>query len=228
MELNSLNNRMNLKRKKNTLSQIRESVVTCLAIIICLFLLKMFPTKDLFEQISVLMSFFVIIPALYIKLILKKEFADFGIQEGNWKKGLIFAGVSLIFSFLIIYLMFHYTNFSKNYTLPVKFSVKFIYFALYELLLVSSYLIFYELFFRGFVMFSFIEKIDYLAPLIQFLLFLVFSYFVGYIIWDNTLYILTAFFSGWIAWESRSLIYSFAYSLIFIIITDAIVIKLAK
>lgn len=212
--------------KQNILSNWKEELITSAVIVACLALFSFFPTQGPAQAITSSLVFLFLIPFLYIKLILKKNLKDYGWQLGNWKQGIIFAAISLVLSLLIFYILYHYSTFPKVYKLPLTATQNFGLFILYEFTLVAFFLALYEFFFRGFIMFSFSTKAGVASVAIQWLMFFIFLLISGSLIWQNALYMIVALFSGLIAFKSRSLLYSFVFGLFFLIIADALLIKL--
>lgn len=206
----------------------KEVIITSGVIIICLFLYGIFPTSDLFQKIVSTLTFLLVIPALYIKITLRKDLKDFGLRKGDWKKGLIWTLLSFLGSLLIFYIVFQYTDFSEKYQLPKKVTEEFKIFLAYELLLVGFFTVLYEFFFRGLVMFSFSKKIKGWAIILQALLFILFLALTNTFDWPMIPYAIFSLFAGIIAYKSDSLAYSFGASLLFTIIIDTITIKFLK
>lgn len=211
--------------KKFNILTWKEDLITLAVIVVCLGLFFLFPSQGPSQAITASLIFLFLVPFLYVKLILKKHLRSYGWQIGDWKKGILFAAVSLALSLLIFYAFYHYTNFPKAYKLPLSATQTFWFFLFYEFLIVGFFLALYEFFFRGFFMFSFSGKIGLLAVAFQWFLFMAFLYLGGNFTWQNFPYIVAAAFSGLIAWKSRSLVYSFLSGFLFIVIADALVIK---
>jgi hypothetical protein len=210
------------------ISSYRELLTTIVVILICLILYRLFPTKNNFQQIISSAAFLLIIPLLYIKMILKRPLGNFGIQLGLKKKGLILAALSIAISALAFYVLLQYTSLPERNNLPKIVTENFWFFLFYEIFLVGLFTVLYEFFFRGFVMFSLSRYLGYWAVVIQFLIFSAFFLTYGVSDWSIYLYLIVSLPAGLTAFESRSLIYSFAATLIFIIIADALFIGLAK
>jgi membrane protease YdiL (CAAX protease family) len=213
------------QKKENVFLEWKEELLTLVVAISCLALFSLFPTQGLLEEITVGLFFLALIPFLYIKLILKKKMAAFGWQVGNRKKGLLFGGTGFLLSLLIFYILLNYSPFLKYYTLPETIRQNFWLFLGYEFLLTAFFLALYEFFFRGFLLFSFVPKLNQVAPFFQFACLFLFFALTSNLLWSNALYVITGFFSGWTAFKSQSLIYSFLSSFLFILIADALVIK---
>ncbi|HAV11577.1 MAG TPA: hypothetical protein DCX32_03470 [Candidatus Moranbacteria bacterium] len=202
-------------------------VTMALFIVANLIAFKLFPTEGRFQDISALIVFFVITPVLFNKFILKKDFSLFGLVVGDWKNGLVWAGLSLLMSFLIFYIIFHYTSFLDNYIISRRIAEDFLYFVYYELVLVLSLSFIYEFFFRGFVMFQFLRFLGYGAVLLQFLIFVVLIWFSPDFSWNFIPYIIFFPFAGLVAFKSNSIIYSLVAQSFFIFIVDVIFIRFA-
>lgn len=203
----------------------KEIIITSGVIIICLFLYGIFPTSGIFQKIISTLTFLLVIPALYIKITLRKDLKDFGLRKGNWKKGIVWTLLSLLTSLLIFYIVFQYAEFSEKYQLPQKVSSEFKFFLAYELLLVGFFTALYEFFFRGIIMFSFSEKIKVWAAVLQASSFILFLALTNNLGWPMMPYAIFSLFAGIIAYKSESLAYSFGASLLFTIIVDTIAIK---
>lgn len=210
--------------KEPFLSQ--ELLITGAVMLACLFFVGYFPKNDIFQEVVVGLSFFLVIPFLYCRIILKKELRDFGVQTGDTKSGIMWTGISAGVLFLIYYIIFHYTDFENKYNLPQKVASEFKYFVLYEILIVGFIAALYEIFFRGFVMFTLKERFGQWAIVMQAVIFLLLLTISGG--WDYSLVplLVTSLFSGITAYRSQSLIYSFLVSFFSVVILDSVIIKI--
>jgi len=215
-----------IRQKRNNFFQIyQEELLTAFVVLVCLALLTFFPASGALQKITSGIVFLFIAPLLYLKLVLKKNLADFGWQLGDWRAGLIFSAVYLVFALLIFYALSNYTPFLKEYRLPLAAMNNFWYFIFYELAIVGIFLALYEIFFRGFAMFSLSTKTGIYSVIYQFFLFFLFFWATGNLNWNIAPLLIAALFSGLTTLKSRSLLYSFATSLFFLIILDSLVIK---
>lgn len=193
---------------------------------VCLFLLAKFPTQkeNLFQQYVSGLAFLAFIPFLYIRIILKKDTKHLGLQTGNVRKGIFWTAVSFAVSFLMVFLAQKYLGLSEKYGTPQLIFSGFTRFLLYAFLITAPWAALYEFFFRGFILFGTKENIGYWAIILQFTMFaLMVAFFENPML--MIFYVVSAPFSGIIAYQSRSLIYSFFYSWIFIVICSAAAIK---
>lgn len=215
--------------KKNYIQVLnKEDWITSGMILMCLFLYAFFPTKNNFQQIICSLTFLLVIPFLYVKIILKKSIKDFGFAKGNWMTGLFWSVVSILISASIAYIIFKYFGFSEKYPLPRYFADNFVAFLAYEIFLVGLFAFLYEVFFRGFLMFSFSKRMGFWSIILQALVFLLFFLISGSLSWKMFPYIIFLLFSGTIAYFSNSIIYSFVAFLCFNIIFDSLFIYAIK
>jgi membrane protease YdiL (CAAX protease family) len=206
----------------------REIIITGFVILACLALSSFFPAIGTYQNMLALIAFLIAIPFLYIKLILKRSFSDFGLQIGDWKKGVIWAGISLIMSLLLAYVLINYSDFLKTQIFIRAFKKDFSGFLSYEIFFMGTLVVAFEFFFRGFVMESFLKKFRHWAMAIQFGIFLVFLLLTKTFDLGLAYFAITALFSGWIVFQSRSILYSIGFSWLFILIADAFVVRLIK
>jgi hypothetical protein len=216
---------MDYKNKYNFFQTHREETLTALLILICLALLTFFPTYGPLQQVTSGIIFLFAVPMLYLKFVLKKSLPDFGWKLGEWKNGLAFSAIYLVSALLISVLLFRYTSFLKEYQLPVAATRNFWFFVFYELVVVGVFSALYEIFFRGFFMFYISAKTGVYSIFCQFLLFFLFFWTTGNLDWNTLPLLIVALFSGLVTFKSSSLLYSFATSLLFLLIFDSLVIK---
>jgi hypothetical protein len=210
------------------LSAYKGESVSILIIVVCLSLYLLFPTANVFQQLISSAAFLLVIPLLYIKIVLKKPLAEYGFQLGEKKIGLTTAGISLLISIPLFYVIFSYTGLPRYHNLPAIVIKNFFYFIAYEMLLVGLFAVFYEVFFRGFLTLGFSKIWKYWSIAAQFLVFILFLFLSRGNDWSLIPFAIISPFSAYVAYRSRSLIYSFATTLIFVILADAIAIGLTK
>lgn len=204
----------------------REMMMAGLVVAACFLLSYFFPVRGTYQNFASLVAFMVLIPAIYIKFILKKSFSEFGISIGDWKKGLLWAGISLAVSLLLAYVLINYSDFLKTQTFAKSFNGHFGKFIFYETFFVGTLVVVFELFFRAFVMGSSIDKTGRWSIAVQLAVFLIFLALTGSFDLGSAYFIMTALFSGLIFYESRSIIYSIAFSWMFFLIADAVAVRM--
>lgn len=217
---------MNIYKKISFIWKDSELSVSSALILVCLFLSIAFPVdkESLGQLLTKNIFFLVIIPALYIKLILKKDLSDFGLNTKDKKKGLIWGAFFLVALLCVYYLLLNYTLLPKKYILPQNIVSSFAFFLIYELILMNILIFTYEFFFRGFILFLFSKKIGYWAILLQAVIFLAFSLISNGFFWQFSAPLILSLSSGFLAYRSRSFIFSYIVSLVFIIIMNSYII----
>ena len=203
----------------------KKDIISILMMIFCLFMVKLFPEKDYFQKLIVSLTFLLAVPALYIKIALKEDLKNFGWRAGNWKRGITWIFLSLAGAFLILTLLYQYAGLAEKYYVPQNIIQNFGLFVFYETVIAGFFLILYEFFFRGFIMFSFLKKWKTASIILQFSAFLLFLIITKDFNWGSVNYIIASFFSGIVIYKSRSLLYSYLFSLLFVIISDAVYIN---
>lgn len=198
----------------------KEEFITGFFILSCLGLYSLFPTVDNFQKIITLIVFFVLIPVLYDKFILKRNLTLYRTRLGEWKKGLLYSIGGIFFGILIILGLIKFSNLMDGYRVPVQITKSFGYFVFYELGITFLLVVIYEFFFRGFVMFHFVSLFKRRAILMQFLVFVLFLTLTSSFSATIIPYIIFSLIAGLIAYKTNSLLYSFGGQLILIIIVD--------
>ncbi len=209
-----------------------ELLVVLAVVFVAMLLFAIFPYKDLFQEIVVSLVFLLIIPIAFIKLVLKRNLREFGFKapSKNERAGDLFvAGCSFLIVIMLMFLIVKNTSFKESYYLASS-NIKnnFLYLMAYELLAVNFFILLYEFFFRGFVMFYFAKRIGGYAIIFQFLIFLLFLDVTNQLNLSFVYYILIAPFAGLIAYRSNSLVYSYLFSIMSVIVGDLIFIKLTS
>ncbi|MFC1645282.1 hypothetical protein ACFL08_04620 [Patescibacteria group bacterium] len=205
-------------------------ITTAIVMIVCLFLSASFPSENSFQTIVVNLIFLVILPAIYIKLILRRKFAEFGLQKGSSNKGIIWMIVSFMFLSLFLYGAINYTRIAEDYWIMRFLKKNFLAFLIYQLS-GGVILAMVEFFFRGFVMHYFYDMFakKYFAVIFQFLVFTVFIWSTGALKfnWIVMVQVFLAFFSGIIAYKSKSILYSYLFALISNVVLGTVIIKMS-
>lgn len=218
--------------KKNKINRIflpwKTELTSSAIIVASLALAYFFPAQDNFQNFSRGLFFLILLPILYVKFILKRKLSDYGFNLQNKKAGLAWSAIMLAASFLIIFLMIRFFGFDKKYVIPAYIAHNFWIFLFYELVLVNFLLFINEFFFKGFVFFTFFEKLGFWSVLIQFLLYVLFYAAVGSMVWQIAPMLILSVAGGIVTYKSRSLVYSYAMSLFFLIILDSYIIYLFK
>lgn len=223
-----------MKINIKNISENKEIVISLIVIIACFVLSLSFPAENSFQKITRGVFFLFVIPFFYIKLILKKNIAEFGLKIGNKKEGLLWGAIMLAASAILGFLAINLAGFDQNYNLPLS-SANFWLFLVNMLIFTNIVFFLQEFFFRGFLLF-------YLFPLLGFQsIFFQFGIYLGVILLAGTLtgnlsseiynlfpFIILSLTGAVTAYKSRSIIYSWAGGLLFLIFFNAYIIHIIK
>jgi len=212
----------------NFFSLYLQDIVTVIIAIVCLALSLVFPAVGIVQMLTKNIFFLIIVPVLYIKYIRKENLKDFGLNLRNKKTGLLGGAIMIAASALISFAYIRSAGFEDNYQLPGYVINSFWYFVLYELVFVNFFLFIYEFFFRGFVLFSLKATFGLWAILAQVIIFWGSLLVTKNFTWAQSPAIILALFSGILAYKSKSFIYSYAASMIFMLLLDAYLIHSIK
>ena len=208
--------------------KIKEFLIITVFIIGLLIIYGLFPVRNVFQQIIVMATFFGIIPIIFNKFILKKELGEIGVKVGDWKKGLIWSGVSIIIIGLVFLIIIYFFNFLKYYNIPSIIIHNYKNFLLYEFLSVLPAVFLYDIFFRGFIILTLEKKLFYWTVVVQALLFLALVLATRSPVWTLVPYLISAPLAGLIVYKSRSIFYSTVLQFIVILLLDSNIVSLIK
>ena len=202
----------------------KRFIVTGLLVLCSIFFLGIFSQSDkvnpVFQTLLVGVTFFLVVPVLYSKIVLKESLKNLGWQEGNSFFGVLVGILCVALALGIMFLLSRYTSFTEHYFFPVTVQLHFFWFLLYELLLVSLTTLLYEVFFRGLVQLLWLKSFGLLAVFFQAALFVGLLYLSGDISWQRAPLIIFSPLAGLVAYFSRSIWYSWAASWTFFFLTD--------
>ncbi len=205
------------------LSFFRRFLITFLLVIFSLLFLFFFSESEtvspILQQFIVSIVFFLIIPLVYSRIVMKEPWENIGFQKGYFWTGLFLGILSVLFTFSIFWWTINFfPSFKESYVLPGIVQVSFWWFVFYELIVVSILLMLYEVFFRGLIQFFWLKDFGMWAILIQTLFFVLFS--INDISWQRFPLLLFCPFAGLIVYFSKSLWYSFVASWMFLFLVD--------
>jgi len=206
----------------------KEFIITLFFISSLLIIYGLFPVKNIFQQLIIMLAFFSVVPIVFNKIFLKKSLASAGLAVGDWKQGLIWSGACAVATGVLFFVAIYFFSFLKHYTIPSAIIHNYKNFIFYEFILVCPIIFIYDLFFRGFIMLILESKARYWAILIQLLIFLILIAATKSFVWELVPYLIGALSAGVIVYKSRSIFYSTALQFIIMIILDASVVRLAK
>lgn len=208
--------------------KIKDFFITIFFLTTLLVVFIFFPAEGVFQTILATVVFLILIPIIFNRWILKMKIGDIGLQFGNWKQGLIWGGVSILFISGVFFIIIYFFDFLKNYTIPIKIVGNYKNFIIYEFFSVLPIIFIYDFFFRGFIMLTLGRKIGEWAILVQFLVFIVLIWSTGSQIYNLIPYMATALFAGVVVYKSRSIFYATILQFLVWIILDANIVRLIK
>lgn len=207
-----------------TLSLTRRFIITGLLVLFSIFFLGYFTQIDkvnpIFQTFLVSVAFFLVVPVLYCKIVLKEPLENLGWQKGSVFWGVFLGMVSVAIGLLSIIALTYYSSFKDHYFLSASVQSNFLAFVLYEALLVPFTALLYEVFFRGLLQRLWLGSIGLSAILVQSGLFAGLLYLADDLSWQRVPALIFAPLSGLIVYYSGSLWYSWLASFLFFFLTD--------
>lgn len=206
------------------LSRHRRFFVTGVLVFFSVGFLGFFTENDkvspALQSFIVSIVFFLVIPLLYSKIILKESLKNMGWQKGSFLAGILASVLCVTLAAVVVFFLIKFSPFQENYRLPALVETNFLWFVFYELVLTSFTVLLYEAFFRGFIQLFWLRDFGVWAIFIQAGILMMLLYFGQDISWQRAPLILFALFSGLIAYFSRSIWYSVVASWAFFLLTD--------
>lgn len=203
----------------------KRFIITGLVIFFSLGFSEFFARSDGFSPVMqgfiAGIVFFLVVPVLYSKIVLKESLKNIGWQKGNVSAGVLTGIVSVILAgAIVVGLAYAFPNFREQYIFPATVEKSFVWFMLYELILVAFVIFIYEVFFRGFVQLLWLKEFGLWAIFIQAAFFIGLFFLGDSLSWQMAPLIIFCPLAGFVAYHSQSIWYSFAASWIFIFLTD--------
>ncbi len=174
----------------------------------------------LFQNLVVSVAFFLVIPFLYSKIVLKESLKNMGWQGGSWWAGMLVSLLSVAVGLCIIFLLTRFTVFADQYRLPERVEREFFWFMFYELLPVAFTALLYEVFFRGLIELLWLRHLGFLSVVVQAGIFFFLFFLAGDLSWQRLPVLLFSPLAGIVAYYSRSLWWSWGASWSFFFLTD--------
>lgn len=200
-------------------------VITGLLVFFSLGFLGFFTESDtlnpVFQSFVVSVVFFLVIPLLYSKMVLKESLKNIGWQRGNLTAGVLWSILSLgCAAAIMVGLALTFPDFPAYSILPLSVETNFVWFLAYELVLVTLTVLLYEVFFRGLVQLLWLRSLGVWSIVAQAALFFGLIYFSQDISWAVAPLLIFCPLAGLIAYRSQSIWYSSIASWIFLFLTD--------
>ena len=207
------------------ISKLHHFIVTGLVIFFSLWFLGFFTESDalspVFQNFIVSVVFLLVIPLLYSKIVLKESLKNIGWHKGNAVAGVLTSIASVVLAAAaVVGLATVFPQFREQYTFPALVETSFLWFMLYELVLVTFIVLLYEVFFRGFIQLLWLRGIGAWAIVVQVAFFFGLVALSQGITWEMAPLLIFCPLAGIIAHRSQSIWYSFAASWAFLFLTD--------
>lgn len=202
----------------------KRFIITGILAMFTLFFLGLFSEspKDnpIFQTFLVSIAFFLVVPLLYCKIVLREPLKNIGWQSGNAFAGMLVSMLAIAVGLVIVFVLYRYTAFQTEYRLPIATRTNFWWFVLYEALLVPFIALLYEVFFRGFIQRLWLQSLGIWAVVVQGVFFVGLLSLSDGLSWERVPAVLFAFFSGLIVYYSGSLWYAWGASWLFFFLVD--------
>lgn len=212
------------------LARHKEFLTTALAVVAALFFLSYFGQDEtinpVLRSLVVAIATFLVVPILYCKIVLERPLGALGFQRGNPWAGIGGGVVALGVALVALFVLWNFTPLLEGYHLPGIVREQFLFFVLYELVLSTSFLLLFEVFFRGFVMLLWLRGMGIWGVFVQAGLFIGLFWISGSIEAQTIPLLLFAPFAGLIAYQSRSIWYSLGTGWFFLLMVDTLVLFL--
>ncbi len=202
----------------------KRFVITGLLAVFSVFFLGFFTQADkvnpIFQMLLVSVAFFLVVPVLYCKIVLKESLHNMGWQAGNIFSGTLLSLLAVSGGLVTVYLLDRFTAFGRLYELPMSIQTDFLWFLLYEALVMPVMTLFYEVFFRGFIGLLWLRTLGPISILLQAGLFVGMYFLAGDLSAKEVPVLLFAPLAGLIAYSSRSIWYSWGATWLFLFLVD--------
>lgn len=202
----------------------RKFVVTGGALLISLLLFVYFPTTDRLslwaQSVIMLAVFFLLFPLLYARFIARESWKGIGFRMDAELSHWVGVLGAVAFGFALFFFGYQtWPMIGEAYQLPFFVERSFFSFLRYELFALCV-AFFYEVFFRGFVMLFFLRSFGAWAILLQWLVFMLFLAVSQSLGMSQGVMLLFTPLAGWVAYRSRSILYSFVATALFLLLID--------
>lgn len=203
-------------------------LLTSIFFLACLIFFVIFPFNGTIQGYTKSLFFLVVLPALYVKIILRRNLSDYGCNfNNNLKNWFWFVGTSS-FSLILVFLFYRYSALKNSYELPSPVLLDFRYFLFYELLLVNVLVLTSSFFYQGIVLFHLAEKFSNWSVIGQSAVYVMLIAIISGLQWKAAPSIIASILGGLVAKKTGSWVYSYIMTLILFIILDAYIIYASK
>ncbi len=176
--------------------------------------------NPIFQTFLVSVAFFLVVPLLYCKIVLKEPLENLG-----WGKGKVFLGIFVSILAVAVALssvvaLASLTSFRDKFLFANAVQTDFLWFVLYEAVLVPFTALLYEVFFRGLIQRLWLGSLGIAAVLVQSGFFVALLYLSNDLTLERVPALIFAPLSGLIVYYSGSLWYAWAASWFFFFLSD--------
>jgi len=207
------------------LSPKRRFVVTGLMGLFIVLSFYLFPfdekLNDNVQSIVSGMVFFLVVPILFTKMILKEPLGALGFRRSERSYGWLSVPLVTITALVLSYLFIRYFSVGESYLIPPLARDSFPIFLLYETVLVGSITFLFEVFFRGFVQLLWLREYGISAVLAQVIISVASVALLGGMTWQELPMLIATPFAGFVAFYTRSVWYSWVTSWLIVVLFDA-------
>lgn len=187
----------------------------------------LFPADNRLDMTAqtVLLStvFFVLLPILYVKFVLHKPLSLLGFQGSERRFGAAVVPLAVIPILSVWYILLRFFPIAESFEISATHG-SFLFFVLYEVILIGAIAFLYEVFFRGFILILWLRQAGLWAVFFQ--AGLLFSFLaasgVG-ISWQSVPLLLASLGSGFVASYTRSLPYSWLSAWLVLFLSDVLI-----
>jgi membrane protease YdiL (CAAX protease family) len=206
----------------------KRFVLTGLLALVSLLFLGFFRESDrvspVLQGYIVGLVFFLVVPLIYCKMILKEPLSALGFEKGKALPGFFWGLVGIAAASGVLLALDRFTGLLSGYRFPASVERSFVGFILYETIVVVLTVLMYEVFFRGLVMRIWLGPvIGFPAVLVQAVLFGALLFSGGSLEPAQAPFLLASLFSGLTVYFSRSLWYGLLVSWAIVFLSDIFV-----
>lgn len=208
------------------MTRYKEDIITLLVVLATFLFFVFTPGRETIGSATqgfiIALIFFGLLPLGYQLLVLKKKLDTLGLGSGAWRTRLPLVVPVVVIALLITIVCFKiFPGFQQSFVLPGAVQNSFGWFIAYELLLVPILVALYELFFRGLVQKSWLEKHwGWLAIVAQSIFFILFLLMTASFGWITFPFILFSLFSGFLVWYNNSLLQAWIAQWLYLLLFD--------
>jgi hypothetical protein len=180
--------------------------------------------SGIWQSLFVYVMFFVVFPLVFVRFVLKESISRFGFRFARISRremvlmfGLL--GITIVLFWGVV----EWFGVHAAVSAPEFVSSSFWLFFLYFFLLQGMFGVFYEIFFRGFLLIGIVETLGFWSILLSLGAFWGFLFASGTFGWENFSIIVGSISASIVAYKTRSLVWSFLFSFLFGILASIVI-----